>query len=293
LPPADRHAIALALVAYGAAQLFLLWQPLDVSVEPAAVARKFRTGGVVLNPLLSPRLAWESLPLLLADAVISAPAGALAVFVLAKGIAPFALVRVMGSGALFFAAAEAGTLFVRSATADALECMANCLGFTCGVLLVAALETQGNTGPEGRRRVRALTGTALLFTALVYLAYNLTPFDFSASPEFISARLRWLTKVPFTGYYQNPEFKALADAVFKVGLAVPIGVLSERLARLDRRSTGGIVEVGWLLATGLFFTAVEVGQVLLPSRYPDSTDVLLALGGVWLGIRLARLLGRS
>jgi VanZ family protein len=31
------------------------------------------------------------------------------------------------------------------------------------------------------------------------------------------------------------------------------------------------------------FTAVEVGQMFLPSRYPDETDILLGVFGAWLG----------
>jgi hypothetical protein len=34
-----------------------------------------------------------------------------------------------------------------------------------------------------------------------------------------------------------------------------------------------------------------VGQVFVRGRFPDNTDVLLAIGGVWLGIRLTRPFG--
>ena len=35
--------------------------------------------------------------------------------------------------------------------------------------------------------------------------------------------------------------------------------------------------------TAVFFAVVEAGQILLPTRYPDSTDILLGLTGVLVG----------
>jgi hypothetical protein len=40
--------------------------------------------------------------------------------------------------------------------------------------------------------------------------------------------------------------------------------------------------------TALFFAVVEAGQILLPTRYPDSTDILLGLAGVVVGNWLVR-----
>jgi VanZ family protein len=132
---------------------------------------------------------------------------------------------------------------------------------------------------------------ALGLAASLYVSYNLTPFDFAFSRQTMGDRLDVFSRVPFHGYYQNPEFKALRDALTKICLALPFGLLFQLRFRPDARQHRRIWIAGWLIVTTLFFTGVEIGQVFVPSRFPDNTDVLLAIGGVWLGIRAARPFG--
>jgi glycopeptide antibiotics resistance protein len=95
-------------------------------------------------------------------------------------------------------------------------------------------------------------------------------------------------EAPFHGYYQNPEAKALDDLLVKMAIGVPIGVFLgwwiRNLPEGYRRIGGAIAAV--LIA--IFFAVVEAGQLLLLTRYPDNTDILLGLAGVLVGAWVAR-----
>jgi VanZ family protein len=101
----------------------------------------------------------------------------------------------------------------------------------------------------------------------------------------ITSRLPRLLSAPFLGYYVNPEFKAMRDLFLKMALGFPLG-LFVRLA-MAPSSAGPWRTVASLTAIALFSATLEVGQVFLPSRFPDNTDVLLATAAAWLGMRLA------
>ena len=104
----------------------------------------------------------------------------------------------------------------------------------------------------------------------------------------LNARGWRLVDVPFHGYYENPEFKALNEILIKSALGLPFGILSGWFSRANPsgRNAGfhGLALVGF----AIFFAGCEFLQVFLPSRFPDGTDVLLATAGAWLGQRVAR-----
>jgi VanZ family protein len=283
-----RRALEGGLAIYAVIRFFLLLQPFNVTVEVSSIMRKFRTGGVVLNPLRSPALDWHLLPSLLSDVVMALPVGVLA----AIAGCPRGVRRPAGSaiamGAAFFVAGEVAQVFVRSRTADVVDLLANCLGVAAGVLLTAVVMARPATSAEGRRTRHRALEAGLALSLLVYGAINLTPFDFSLSRELIAERIGRLTSVPFAGYYQNQEFKALADLLTKITIALPLGVLFHLRARPDLSPYRRTLTAGWLLVTGLFFLGVEFGQVLLPTRFPESTDVLIGVFAVWLGMRVTR-----
>jgi glycopeptide antibiotics resistance protein len=150
---------------------------------------------------------------------------------------------------------------------------------------VTRLQTAGRGSRAEGRQVLLVSLAAV--TAL-YVAYNWSPFDFSLSRGFIASRVGRLLAIPFASYYQNPEFKALSDATVKLSLSVPFGVLLQLLLRPAFDAYHRTVTLVIFGSVAAFFAAVEFGQVLLPSRYPDNTDVLLAVIGVWGGMRFTR-----
>jgi len=281
-----RRALEVILAGYGGLQLLRMLQPLDVTVELSDIARKLRTD-VVLNPFRSPTLNWAGIPAMLADFVLAVPVGVLAAIGFTTSGRRRSVPAAVALGVTFYVAGEIAQLFVRSRTVDIVDLAVNCLGMIAGVFLVASMSSRPAAAHAERSQGGVVAVTALVGAALLYAAYNLSPFDFVLSNDFIARRLRMLTGVPFRGYYQNQEFKALADIFIKVGMALPFGLLFQVRFRPDLSRTPRLMTAAWVAATGLFFLGVELGQVLVPSRYPDNTDVLLAIAGVWLGMRVA------
>jgi len=290
----SRRALELVLAGYAVLQFLLLLQPFDVTVEPPDILHKLRSAQVVLNPLQSPALTWDLLPSLVSALVLAAPVGALAAI---GGAAPGARwpapLAIAASGAFYFVG-EAAQLFVRSRTVDSLDFLTNWAGACLGVWLAVSLAGRTVWAARATRAVNhRLLDAALVAVVTLYAVYNLSPFDFTWSRPFVVRRLAWFTHVPFAGYYVNPEFKALSDIFLKVSLALPLGMLFQLRVRPDRRPYGRMLLAAWLLVCAAFFAAVEVGQVFVPSRYPDNTDVLLAVFGVWLGTRIVRPFGAA
>jgi VanZ family protein len=285
----QRRALETALVGYAAVQAFLLLEPFRVSVDLGWLAAKYRDGAIVLNPLSSPALAWDQLPAVLADFALAAPVGALMViFATSAARGRRSLPVAIALGAAFFAAGELAQVFIRGRTADIVDLLANVMGMATGAVLARVVTGRAVVpGPETGTRDLVLVG-GLVMAALLYVTYNLTPFDFSFSREMAFSRLDRFARVPFHGYYQNPEFKALRDAFTKISLALPFGLLFQLRFRPDLGAYRRTVTTGWLLLTALFFSVVELGQVFVRGRFPDNTDVLLAIAGVWLGIRVTR-----
>ncbi len=91
------------------------------------------------------------------------------------------------------------------------------------------------------------------------------------------ARDRWpgLFQLPLQGYFATDPFNALADASAKVALALAVGALFDATMPVTvARPTRTVVVAGALLGV---YALAEIGQLLLPGRYPDSTDILLGV----------------
>jgi VanZ family protein len=289
----SRRALEAVLAGYAAIRYLLLLGPLDVSVGLPELARKFRTGGVVLNPLASPALRWEQVPALLSDVVLAAPVGVLAMIAATPPGTRRRVPSAVFYGGLFFLSAEIAQLFVRSRRADVADLAANALGVAAGALLAAAVTTRVVGARQARPASHAVLTGGIVVAALLYAAYNLSPFDFTFSRAQVASRAGMLAGVPFHAYYVNQEFKALADLFLKVSLALPLGVLFQMRWRPDDSPFRRSLVTGWLVVSAAFFSAVEVGQVFLPSRFPDNSDIILGVGAVWLGMRLARPFSRA
>ncbi len=185
-----------------------------------------------------------------------------------------------------FAAVEAVQLLILSCRADSFEFLVNASGALVGVLLTATLVHQPDPltrtfGAPDRSRIWALgLAAALIF----YAVYNLSPFDFDLSPDLVRDRIGDLWGTPFAGYYINPQFKALGDALTKISLGVPIGLFLQLWVGAQQMGYTRAASLAGLFLTTIFLTLVEAGQVIVPSRYPDDTDIILAVIGVVFGM---------
>jgi VanZ family protein len=274
-------ALRIGLLVFTAARALWMLLPLDVTLDLGNLAEKFRSGLIVLNPLRSTALSWDALPARLADFALSMPIGALAcLWGMSPGRRRHAGLALL-LGCLFVGLVEVAQIFVMSRTADVVEWFGNATGVAAGVWL--ALRLVPRQAGEKLASPMRVPIAGLAASLALYVLYNWSPFDFQVSGDLIRQRLPMIFGVPFYGYYQNPELKAIDDLLVKIAIGVPIGVfLGWWISGSPAAYRRPLVAIASVLAV-VFFVGVEAGQVLLPTRYPESTDILLGLAGVLLG----------
>jgi VanZ family protein len=267
------------LGAFVCVRTVLLLLPLDVTVDLGHLAAKYRAGGIVINPMRSTSLELSALPMLVTDILFAVPIGLVA-SLWALGGTRRAAGAALVAGAGWGFAVELAQVAIRSRTADIVDALAGLAGVALGVLAAARWSGRRVSGGEASRLMRAFPALA---AGTIYLVYHWSPFDFSASGDLVRGRLQMLAAPPFQAYYVNPELAALGEVIVKLAVAGPIGAAIRWWA-----STSAQAAMAAAAAVGLF-ALVEVGQVALPSRYPDGTDVILAVAGAAVGWTLTGL----
>jgi VanZ family protein len=250
--------------------------PLDLSISPVELYRKWRDGRVLLLPLAgSTATGWELAYELITDAAVWLPAGALW-----RLDAPAAATRrLFLRGLLWAAALELAQLPVLSRVSDITDVLLGGCGVALGAMLPALARRWRAAAPALRRQV--LWGLAAGWLGAAVLVLWL-PFDFDLGRGQPRAWSAMLFEVPGSTYFQRGEFGALNEILRKLLLFVPAGLLlaAWRLPRAGARAG--------LVALGLLALALEAGQVLLPGRTASLTDAWLALLGAWAGLRIGQ-----
>ena len=115
---------------------------------------------------------------------------------------------------------------------------------------------------------------AVLIWTLVVVLKAWSPWRFAwPEPPFWKPEM----VVPFWSYFDSRSVADLADVIGQALTFVPLGVLLA--ARSWRQSFLGVVLIGLVLATVL-----EIGQIFIPGRTSDISDVLSAAAGSGLGL---------
>jgi VanZ family protein len=156
-----------------------------------------------------------------------------------------------------------------------------------GMLVGASLAWYGRwpiAGFQPQRRAR-WPWVVLMVWCLVLVLYAWAPFDFGVSPEMLDRRVEVLyVRVPLHRYYWVPPLTALNMALTVFLLALPLGGL---LRLISWRGEWLTPRVCVLISTTLF-GVLEWGQLYLPGRRADPTDVLIAAIGAVIGVAVAR-----
>jgi glycopeptide antibiotics resistance protein len=262
--------------------------PLDVTVDLGTLAQKYRAGGIRLLPLTQISNIGEFLPDAATNFLLSIPLGVLATIGWTRRGTRRSLPAAILAATAFLALIEAAQVLVMSRTADSTDVLMGAAGVAVGAALAGRRLTTSAPAAAAESLVPALAMSA---AAALYVIYNWSPFDFEIGRTLARQRIHMLVGVPFSNYYQNPELQAVTDFVTKLLLAMPVGVALRMLA--GSRAALEFPKIWWCLAltlAGAFFGTVEVGQVFLASRYPDNTDVFIAmlgcLAGAWLTAQL-------
>jgi glycopeptide antibiotics resistance protein len=260
------------LTGYVGLRTIALLLPLDVTVSLSSLAEKYRAGGIRLAPFQDP----ANLGLIqdfTIDVILAVPIGVLAGVAWTGRHGRRSVPAAIALSSLYVGLLEVSQVFIMSRVAETTDVISGCLGAMLGVLAAVQLVPLPGTNPQASGRyIQALIGVGVV---LAYVAYNWSPFDFVLSGEFARRRLEALNWVPFYSYYQNPEFKAAMDLVSKMCIAAPLGIA----AAIGLSRGGPFLRLQWFLCgigAVVLFTVVEIGQLLLPGRYPDITDILIS-----------------
>ncbi|CAH1387177.1 VanZ family protein [Candidatus Nitrotoga sp. M5] len=255
--------------------------PLDLTLSPVEIFHKWREGRVVLIPFSfvfeNPAEAWYGV---LTDILIWMPVAFL------WRLSPPTLRLTSFSAVIMIATfLEFLQLFVYSRVSDATDIITAAIGAALGTWLSRrwAGQTQQSMhgGAASRFQAWLWLGLALMWVGLL-AAIFWYPFDFHTGRTFITERLQGLNRVPFETYYYGTEFRAVTEVLHKVGFFIPLGMLlALGVAQIQHYSWRQIA--GWiaLISIGLVAFGIELGQLLLPSKFADVTDwALEVLGGL-------------
>lgn len=159
---------------------------------------------------------------------------------------------------------------------------ASLVGFAAGWIVMSPL------GTRIRQEVTAYAawwrGAALVaLTALLALHYW-APFNFGVRPSALGFRIRILyERAPFHRYYWTPPLIALGEVV----TLLMLGALFSALLRVVPAGPRRLSPPSCVAITATVFAFVEWGQLHLPARRADPTDVMIAVLGAIAGAALA------
>jgi len=280
--PSDR--VFRLLAAYTVAWLLMGVVPFDYTVRPQEIAEKFREGRVVLQPF-GPG---TSIADMLTTWLMAMPVGVFCALAALRVRVAASTFVALAAGLCAVAALELVQVLAASRTADVTDVIVGAMGVGVGF----HLGSRGTSMPKAGA-VRLWPLAALAAWLVIVLARHWTPFDFVADGAFMRKRLSMMLQPPFSSYYWGNPLNAFSEVVTKVLLAMPVGALLQLvwLPPTARWRTLQSVVIG-LLSAGIFLV-VEVGQLMLPTRIPDQTDVFIGAAGALLGVGLMRLVSRG
>lgn len=282
------EAYLLGLVVYSVV-------PLDLTISLAELYHKYQSGGVLLVPFSyhysSPSAVIYQF---FADVAEFVPVGAWVVLTQGHRVPdrPSVFVGVVG-GALIAAAIECAQLVVLSRFVDTTDIVLGTIGAGVGGWLVGRYDLDasgpldaGAAGAVSRHWVRSLA--AIVLYSLFLVAGFWFPFEFTHDRALIASRLDGFFRVPFFALYVGSEFNAITQVLIRLFLFAPLGVMWAYVAGLA--STGGARRL--LGLSGLFYSAalalgIEVGEVAMPSKIADSTEVIICAAGAAVGFFVA------
>ena len=265
--------------------------PLDLTLSPVELFHKWREGRVMLLPLgfhfINPAQAFYAL---LSDVAIWVPAGVLSYLHhnrlqhSANGVTRQWLMLITAAMLV-----EGLQLFVYSRVSDVTDIIT--AGVGAGLGLWGARRVSAS-GMEDGGKIYGFPQPAL-WLALgwcgVLMIVFWYPFDFRTDGSFVRERLALFNKVPFEAYYYGTEFRAVTEVLHKILFFIPLGAF---MALAMQPLRHGALRIALRVLTPAILLGapmvIELGQVLLPDKYPDTTDWFLETLGALLGYGLIR-----
>jgi glycopeptide antibiotics resistance protein len=284
---ARAERLAKALVGYAAAWIFINLAPFDITLQLDELAQRVRAGLITIVPFGSgqptSRLVWDA-----AAAMMSAvPLGMIGLVQWTSMPTRRSAGLAFRIGAALVASMEVAQIFLRSHAADVTDIIFGWLGVALGVAvgLRIARRTTSEVSAPPLTSAWPLTALALWFAVLG--AYHWMPYDLALNEALIRAKLAKMSLIPFAGLRFGSDLNAFNDILLKLSLSMPLGVIGSFVLR-PLSSMPGVLTASWLAVAVASFGAIETGQLFVPSRTPDPSDVYLGVMGSCVGLALGR-----
>ncbi len=286
-----RSRLRQAFAGYAAIWTIVNLAPFDITFDLGELSSRFHSGLITIVPFASAarepaRTAWDAF-ITLASAIPLAGLGLTTRTGFGSRKADAFTV-----GAALVVLVEAAQVFIVSHAADVTDVIFGWIGVAVGTAVLSrALANGGGAlpledGGSGYRRAAAVAAWCA-----VLAAYHWMPYDFTFRPAALHRKLAGLSLLPFNGYNAGSDLNALNELLTKLGLGAPLGMIAAFAGR--RGAPVGRALIFWIPAWIVLFGAIEAGQLFLPSRFPDPTDVLVGAAGATAGFLAGRWLRGS
>ncbi|MCA9047560.1 MAG: VanZ family protein, partial [Planctomycetaceae bacterium] len=284
------------LQAYVAGLCIYSLLPLDLTISPNELYDKYREGKILLTPFShSSPSGFELNYEIVSDVAVFVPVGMLIAAYHCNSSRLVSLIRCAAAGMCGVVVLELMQIFVYSRFVDVTDVITGTIGVTMGAGLLVARQRQ-----SVRANATVTEGSASYWWLLLFSGYAAClcigfwmPFDFEFSPEISQQRLNGFFRIPFSALYFGNDYNVMVQLVRKTVLFMPLGALAVLVVGVRRRPEDGgqvlRISLMTLMSCGIA-SAIEFGQVFLPGKVADFTDVLVCcmgvISGVWIAIRL-------
>lgn len=277
-----RSASVFAQLFWGYALLCVFFQvlPLDLTISPAELYHKWKSGRVVFIPFSKlPPFFWQGFYDLVTDIVLFMPIGFFAVrsgWIQDRRAPRF--VRGALWGLLLSAVVEFLQLFVMSRVTDITDLLTAAAGAGFGAMWVLGRAPQHLSVTAAKVRLR-YAWLGLVLYCLLLLCVFWIPFNFGIPREELINRVNNFKLLPFYNYFYSTELRALTSLLRQFLFFLPMGVL---LSWSLQNGAPRFRAIGAQVCIMMLAFGVELGQLFLPHALADSTDILLGFcGGVF------------
>jgi VanZ family protein len=289
------------LAVYAAGWFILMALPLELTISPGTLVHKLRTGGIILVPFAGQYESFsDGLWDVVGGALSAAPLGILAWLTALDWRWRKPVTGALLLGWAFVCAGEFVQVFEIHRVADVTDVIIGSGGVAASVWLATrhlrvATPAKRGARPAAVSQMRAAgSPLAALAQTLAWCAvlvfYHWKPFDFTTDAHLIRQRVSDLSLMPLAQYvHASTGPQLLMQMLVKGGLGVPLGALLARWTRTWGLTGPSGSRLAWVagltLALGVL-GGIEVGQIFLPDRVADITDVLVAWCGAATGMAL-------
>jgi VanZ family protein len=280
-------ALLWLLSAYAA--VFAAWRlfPFEFTVRPGALWRKVESGQVALVPFQGVAGSPEALGRLVELTLAAVPLGALGMLIGVRPGRRRPVILALMLAAAFLAVVEGLAAFTLSGSADTGSILAGAAGALAGAVVVGQVSNRQVQRPAIAPGARRLWAATVAWVLLV-VASEWNPFRFRFTKEAIEDGLQRLTLVPFGFYARDAPPIAFLNITRKTLLAAPLGLFLALAVGRQWPSVPRPLRVAFTcVGVAGLLVVLEAGQIFLPDRIPDVTDVMLPAAAATLAAWLA------